>query len=227
MSLLRVLVFLLVFGNILLFALAGGWLGGDNGNAGEGESRQPLSPDRIKIVARGDPPPLPAPPVRCLVWNDIPAGQIADVEALAAQHKSLRVSAEKTQEASERFRVYIPPLNGGKTAADKKVAELKSLGIKGFQLEAAPGGDRWGILFGVFDDEASAKNTLDELKKAGVRSAAVGSAPGTPARYRIKTQGIDTAIGAVRKAIGKHEPTDCPAEAPSTSPAAQAAAPSR
>ena len=54
----RVLVFLLILANLLFLAWARGYLGSP-GNADASRVSQQLLPDRLSIVARGEPPPLP------------------------------------------------------------------------------------------------------------------------------------------------------------------------
>ena len=226
----RKLVFLLVLGNIVVFALSAGWLGSGEGEAvtASGETHQPLSPDRIRIVSRGEPPPLPELPKRCLEWGDLSAAQAGELEKLAGGNKSLGLLREETQAASASYWVFIPAPAGGKAGSEKKAAELKALGIKSFELVQEGGTDRWAISLGVHASEAQAEAALAGLRKAGVRSAKVGIKQQTPARFRIRLTGTEPALAPAQKLGELSAPAECPVEktaAQGTPPAPAAVVP--
>lgn len=210
---LRWITFLLVLGNIILFALGGGWLGG-RGEVSEagGESHQPLSADRIRIVGRGDPPPVVDLPKQCREWPDLVAGQVGELERLLGNGKSFRLVREQIQAGSVRYKVFIPAPTGGKVVSEKKAAELKTLGVKEFRLEQEGGTERWAISFGVFVSETEASAALDFLKKSGVRSATVGMVDEVPAHFRVRIFGTAAAFVALQRTEDFPASIDCAGE---------------
>ena len=198
----RSLIFLLVLGNVVIFALSAFW--GDRREDKDPQSleasHQPLSPDRIRIVSRGDPPPIVEIPKLCLEWPTVSASEVADLEK-AAGTKGVDVLREETQSAVLKHLVFIPVASGGKAGAEKKAAELKKLGVKKFDLVQEAKLDRWNVELGVYESEADAAALLEDLKKVGVRSAKVGVQTVTPATYRLRLSGTQSAV-LQAKAIG-------------------------
>ena len=211
----RSFVFLLVLGNILIFALSAGWFGGGAGDgaaampAENSEAHVPLSPDRIKIVSRGEPPPIPEQPKQCLDWRNLPAPQVAALEKLAAGNKLLSLIREETQAASASYWAYIPAPTGGKAASEKKALELKTMGVKSYQLVQEGVADLWAISLGVFDSEQAAAEALAAFKKAGVRSARQGVKAETPALFHVRLNGLPNVLAAARKLADPVLPADC------------------
>lgn len=225
----RTLVFVLVLGNILVFSLSAGWFG----SAGDAattpveapEAHVPLSPDRIRIVSRGEPPPIVEPPKQCLEWRDLPSTQIAALEKLAAGNKALSLVRDETQASISSYWVFIPAPAGGRVASEKKANELKTLGIKEFQLVQESTADHWSISLGVYDSEADAAAGLAAFKKSGVRSAKLGLKAETPARFRVRLSGVASALAPARRLSDLAAPGDCEGEpgaagSPVTVPAA-------
>lgn len=207
----RSLVFLLIFGNIVVFALSAGWIGvGDEAVVVPVESHQPLSPDRIRIVSRGEPPQPAAPSSQCLEWRALSGAQADAIEALAASQKNLALSREQSPAAASTYRVFIAVPKGGQAGAEKKAAELKKLGIKDFQLGKDGEGEAWAIELGVYDDEPKASQALADFRKAGARSAQLEQRREAPAQYRIRASGLPEALASLRPAAGAPQP--CPPE---------------
>lgn len=218
----RSLVFLLVLGNVIIFSLSAGWVGGREGDGmvtpdESHESHRSLSPDRIRIVSRGDAPPIVEAPKLCLEWSAISAAQATEIEKLIGGKASSLVR-EETQAAVASYGVYIPAPPGGKAASEKKVTELKKLGVKQFQLVQEEKEDRWNISLGVYSQEAEAITLLAELKKLGVRSAKVGVVKQMPAVYRLRVIGPEPALLASQKLTGINSPAVCLIEASPLSP---------
>ena len=213
----RSLVFLLVLGNVIIFALSAGWVGGREGDGmvtpdESHESHRSLSPDRIRIVSRGDAPPIVEAPKLCLEWLAISAAQATEIEKLIGGKASSLVR-EETQAAVASYGVYIPAPPGGKAASEKKVTELRKLGVKQFQLVQEEQEDRWKISLGVYSQESEASTLLAELKKLGVRSAKLGVVTQTPAVYRLRVIGPESALQASQKLTGTNSPAVCLIEA--------------
>jgi hypothetical protein len=98
------------------------------------------------------------------------------------------------QEVTSRL-VYIPS-QGSTEAADRKVAELRALGVTNLFIISGDSPYKWGISLGLFKSEASAQTMLAALSKQGVRSARI--APRGPIANRTVYQfrGIDGATRA-------------------------------
>jgi hypothetical protein len=68
--------------------------------------------------------------------------------------------------------VHIPPLKT-KSDADRKVRELRDLGVTEFFVVQDAGQWRYAISLGIFRSEEAAQAFLARLKQRGVRSAIV------------------------------------------------------
>lgn len=198
----RSLIIILVFANLLVFAMSAGWLGSTGATGATSvdavEAHRPLSPDRIRIVSRGEPPPIVELPKQCMEWIELGPAKLAQLEKLAASNKLLNLLREETQAAEIEQRVFIPLPTGGKPAAEKKAAELKKLGVKNFQLERE-GNDKWTVLLGVYGTEAEADAGLAAIQKFGVRSAVRGPREKSPAHFRVRLSGPPAGLASVRK----------------------------
>lgn len=81
---------------------------------------------------------------------------------------SRRVIQEKTS-----YMVFMPA-QGNKENADKKVAQLRALGVTDFYVIQDSSELRWGISLGIFSSETAAQARLAQLNQQGVRSARIG-----------------------------------------------------
>jgi hypothetical protein len=166
---LRALVFLLVLGNLLFLAFAGGYFGGPD-NPDAGRIGQQLAAESVRIVGYGQTPPssaevekqaAAAPPAEpeelCLLWENLPA-DAADrlASTLAEKLAGIRVERSAVPVEGAGWWVMVPPL-ANKAEADKKVGELKELGVSD--------------LFVVHD--AGPSHDLLMARNAGVDSLAV------------------------------------------------------
>ena len=159
------------------------------------------------VVAATPSPPEPLPetanpqgrsPERrvCLEWGsfadiDLPRVQTA-LNGLAVG-ESVR-TIEITVPAG--YWLYLPPRKS-KADMDKKIAELKVLGITEYSpvLEAGPW--RYAVSLGMFRNEDGAKKQLDVLQKKGVRSARIGER--TPRDTRIALLIVGPSTGQAAK----------------------------
>lgn len=227
----KALVFVLVLGNLLFYAFSAGLFGrAENPDAGRVD--QQVKPERLRIVSRGEPPaapPKPAPtalaeslPVApnepsdtlaCLVWPRLP---VVDAERLgrllAERFPAYRVRQQEIAGEGSGWWVYIPPLPD-KPAADRKMAELRALGVADF-FSIPEGPLRFAISLGVFSSEKAAQDHLAALKAKGVRSAKAASRPGRESALRIEATGPATTLDDLRAAaagsVPGHDPQACP-----------------
>lgn len=176
---LKLIFWLLLGANALLFALAQGYLGSMRAEEHEpGRLKNQLKPDQLTLVsaASATAARAPKPPAltACLEVGDFVLAEArsfeTQLEALALGERQARRNLPGQDVSS--YIVYIPPL-GGKEGADRKAAELKQLGVKNYFVISDGTPLRWGISLGVFKQEAGAQNLLAALNKQGVHSARV------------------------------------------------------
>jgi hypothetical protein len=190
---LKFVFFLLLLANGVLFAFHQGYLENVSPSGHEPERmKNQLNADKIKQIAA----PLAAPPA------DVPAEAVAsDAQSGNANETAVLKTAcvevgTFTATEARRFEaqlaslpsmgkpirlevaepsshmVLIPPQND-KAGADKKVAELRTLGVTDYYvLQAPPNPElRWGVSLGIFKSEEAARAYLAQMSQKGVRSA--------------------------------------------------------
>lgn len=189
MQVLRTVFFLLVLGNLLLFAWGQGYLGASTtGGEAERLSAQ-IAPEKLRIAGKGAPPEKAAEPIReaCRALTGLEpeaAGKL--VELLAGRDSQLKVEQRALDEPKSWW-VRIPPLPNS-AQADKKAAELSRLGIRDFYVVREGGPNQYAISLGLYKSEENANNYLNALLKKGVKSARVQvrEAPGDKSVVEIR-----------------------------------------
>jgi hypothetical protein len=109
----------------------------------------------------------------CLEWGDFSG---PDLTRATAAFSSLQLADKLSQRQIERdigYWVFIPPLRD-KAAVNRKIAELKALGVREYFVLQASGHWFNAISLGVFKTRDAAQNFLRGLQAKGVRSAQVG-----------------------------------------------------
>ena len=197
----RTVVFLLIFANLLFYAYSGGYFGrAENPDAGRGA--QQLAADRLRIVGHGQKPPGKGsgegqsaeaaradPEELCLLWNRLPAAE-ADRLASTLAEKFAGVRVERRAVAAEGAGVWVMvPPQGSKAEAERKVAELKELGVKDLLIVQESGSNQYAISLGVFSSEKGGQDRLAELKAKGVRSARMMPRPGKEGQFQVVVRG--------------------------------------
>lgn len=222
----RALVFLLVLANLLFFAYGQGYFGRPD-NPDAGRIQQQLNPDRIRIMARGEPPTLrgtekeaavaagnPPPtdkslapessasPEGCVAWDEL---SIADANRLAGvlgeKFPDFRVARRAQSTESAGWWVYIPPLSS-KADADRKVTELRRLGVNDYFIIQEAGPNRFAISLGIFSSEAAAGEHLAGLRAKGLKSAKAGPRLGKLVPQTIEARGPVARRSALLAAAG-------------------------
>jgi len=130
----------------------------------------------VPAVVRA-PAPAAAPPVKaasyaCMEWGEFSGADLARAtKALAALNLGDRLK-RRTVEYDSGYWVYMPSLKN-KAAVNRKIAQIKALGVEDFYVvnEPAPGNV---ISLGVFKTREAAVSYLASLKKKGIRTAIVG-----------------------------------------------------
>jgi hypothetical protein len=224
----RVLVFFLVFLNLLFFAYARGYLGHPD-NPDALRLSQQVAPDTIKVAARGDAPPLTKEAVAapssaastqpavapanvaavagnaetsCRLWKKLTDKEAGRLEKAAKGIVGLTLARKANEGAPSSWWVFIPPL-ADKPAVDKKQDELRNLGVADFFPVSESGPNRNAISLGVFSSEDAARKRLAELLAQGVRSAKVGvrDREAVPS-FNVEAKGGDTTLAALLKTVG-------------------------
>jgi hypothetical protein len=134
----------------------------------------PASPPNPQLA-----PSTPALPtggsntLACLEWGDFSGPDLTRAKAALS---AMQLGDKLSQRQVERdigYWVYFPPLRN-KAAVNRKVAELKALGIREYFIVQSAGHWRNSISLGVFKTREAAQNFLNHLRKKGVRTAKVG-----------------------------------------------------
>jgi hypothetical protein len=141
------------------------------------------------------------PPV-CVEWGDFSG---PDLTRAAAALSALQLGDKLSQRQVERdigYWVYISPLKN-KAAVNRKVAELKALGIREYFIIQSAGRWRNAISLGVFKTREAAQSFLNHLRTKGVHSAKVGERASKLKATIFRLNRIDAATGAKLMAMQK------------------------
>ncbi len=118
--------------------------------------------------------PQPVKVAACIELGAFNAGEAAKVEqALAPLALGARLSQRRVEETAG-FWVYLPP-QPNRAAANRKVAELRKLGVEEFFIVQDDPEYRYAISLGVFKSREAARSRLADLRAKGVRTARVGA----------------------------------------------------
>lgn len=134
-----------------------------------------MNADKVRIV-----PPRPAPaPVTasaraaCIEWGGFGTGELVRVQG-ALDRLGLGTRARRVEvSVTAGYWVFIPPQRL-QSAMERKVTELRELGVNEYFPILDPGRWRYAISLGVFRSEEGAARYLAQLRQKGVRSATVG-----------------------------------------------------
>jgi hypothetical protein len=136
-----------------------------------------MNANKVHIVPPR-PAPAPAPvaaPARaaCVEWGGFGTGELTRAQG-ALDRLALRARARPVEvSVTAGYWVFIPPLRS-QAATERKVAELRQLGVKEYFPVLDPGRWRYAISLGVFRSEEGAKRFLAQVRQKGVHSATVG-----------------------------------------------------
>lgn len=163
---------LLLVANLAFFAFmqwGSAWMGEAKGL----QAQPPLNAEKIKLMRVPAAPPVAAPPMACMEWGEFSGSDLARAStALAAMNLGDRLTQRQTEHAGGYW-VYMPPQ---KTHAEveKKVAELKALGVEEYFVVQDAGQWQNAISLGIFKTGEAARKFLGSLKAQGVKSAVAG-----------------------------------------------------
>ena len=103
----------------------------------------------------------------CLEWGDFSGTDLARATAALSGMKLGDKISTRLIEQDIGYWVYIPPQKD-KAAVNRKIGELKKLGVKEYFVVQTPGQWMDAISLGVFKNRDSARNFLRELHTKGV-----------------------------------------------------------
>jgi hypothetical protein len=146
-----------------------------------------IAPEKIRPLKAPEPPPAPRPrapgkanapaaraalssPAACLEWGIFAGPAVARAEAELAELGLPPGQVGRTVTDAGGYWVYMPPQKS-RADAERKVGELKALGVSEFFLVQEPAQWRNAISLGIFRSEEAAQGFLAALKERGVRSA--------------------------------------------------------
>jgi hypothetical protein len=203
----RAVFLLLLFANLAFYAW---WRYGAPADAADPAplSRQ-IQPEKLKVVAPSDLPPLSAPRkpaasigTSCLEWGSFTLADTTRAEqALEPLALGARVAQRRTEEVAGWW-VFIPS-QGSRQAALKKALELKDLGIEEYFIVQDEGEHRWALSLGVFRNEDAALARLAALRDRGVRSARVGTRETVVPKVWLQVKSIDAPLQERLKEIAR------------------------
>lgn len=147
----------------------------------------PLNEEKIRLLKS---PPNPQPylaaqaPVSspaatasqstCMEWGEFSGGDLARAAAALDGLALGSKVAQRQVEHASGYWVYIPP-RPNRSETDKKVSQIKSLGIEEYFIVQEAGKWQNAISLGIFKTEDAAQKFLDKLREKGVKSATVGA----------------------------------------------------
>jgi hypothetical protein len=199
-----------------------------------GRMSNQLNADKVRVipppattgVAAAPPAPAPAPVPATVAaepeqkpetlactevgnFNRQEAGQFET--KLPALALSAKVSKRPIKEVATHI-VYIPPLPDLESA-EKKVGELRRLGITDYYIIQDNSPLRMGISLGIFKQEEAARDQLAKLNQRGVRSARIGARSVTSTTVAFQLRDLDAAgrenVGKLAATFPKSEIRPC------------------
>lgn len=172
----RILFLALLLANLAFFA----WqrFSGEAADPAAQIAALQISPEKIRPLAadgsRGAAVAAkPAPsPAACIEWGSFAGPDVARADgALAALALPADTLQRRVVEV-DGWWVHMPVMKT-KPEVDRKVGELKGLGVADFYVVQEPANWRNAISLGLFKSEEAANAELERLRKQGVRSAVV------------------------------------------------------
>ena len=220
----RALFLALLLANLVLYAW---WRYGVPENAAPAPLSRQIAPDKLKVVAPADLPPVsaapkpaPSPPLSapatsaaCLEWGSFTVADVARAEqALEPLALGARLAQRRSDEQAGWW-VFIPPQDNRQSAL-RKAAELKQLGVEDYFVVQDEGPYRWALSLGVFRTEEAAQARLAALRGQGVRTARVGARETVVPKVWLQVKGVDAPLQLRLKEIARQvegsELKDCP-----------------
>jgi hypothetical protein len=133
-----------------------------------------LNASKIRVVNDESDPVPAARPEACIEWGPFSGEELARVRAaLEPLALGSRLTAVPVS-VTAGWWVYLAPQKS-RDIAERKIAELKKLGVADSYLVQDRGEWENAISLGIFRNEDGAQRFLEDLRSKGVRSAVVGA----------------------------------------------------
>jgi hypothetical protein len=110
---------------------------------------------------------------------------VASFEQQLAKLSSQPTPERRLVQAASSQQIFIPPLPN-EEAANRRLAQLRSLGFTDSAVIRDDSVRRWGISLGRFTRSELAEAHLEKLRAAGVSDARIGEYPLNATRYAIR-----------------------------------------
>jgi hypothetical protein len=171
--------------------------GGDEAGApSQASSPAPAAPAAPPAPATT---PASAPEQKALACLDVGSFGSGDARRFEARLAALELAdripagrqAVQSQDVSS-WLVHIPP-QPNKEAAERKAAELRTLGVTNFFIMQGESPMKYAISLGVFKTETGAQTLLAQLGKQGVHSARIAPRGPQATRYTYRLRNLDEA----------------------------------
>ncbi len=175
-----------LFGLLLLASLAFFAFMQWDGGAGDSKNLQPqpsLNAEKIKLLPAAissvsSVQPASVPPVvkaasACMEWGDFSGSDLTRATAALSALKLGNNLMQRQVEHTIGYWVYLAPLKNS-AEVEKKVAQIKALGLEEYFVVQDAGKWRNAISLGVFKTEEAARKFRESIKAKGVESAKVG-----------------------------------------------------
>jgi hypothetical protein len=181
----RLLFYLLLLANAIVFVLlqATQRFGGESDRM----SQQVLA-ERLNLVDVSGKSPASAShsskPV-CIEIGDFNTQTVASFEQQVAKLSSAPTADRRLVQAASSQLIFIPP-QASEEAANRRLAQLRTLGFTDSAVIRDDSARRWGISLGRFTRTELADAHLEKLRAAGVSDARIGEYPLNTARYAIR-----------------------------------------
>jgi len=181
----RALFLLLVLANLMFFAYV--QVASEGASIESQIAALQINPERIRLLSQGGgpaaeagrqagqsiPPVLAArAPVACLEWSNLGGPDVARAENALEKLGIEPARIERIVADADGYWVHMPPVDN-KAEVDRKIGELKALGVQEFFVVQEAGEWRNAISLGIFRSDEAANVFLASLRQRGVRSAVV------------------------------------------------------
>ena len=110
-------------------------------------------------------------------WGEFSGADLARAAAALDGSGLGRLVTQHQIERSSGYWVYLPP-RPNRAETDKKIAQLKSLGIEEYHVVQEAGKWQHAISLGLFRTGEAAQKFLDKIREKGVKSATMSERAG-------------------------------------------------
>lgn len=165
------------------------------------QAHSPWNADHVRTVSAAAPDnktEATSAKLSCWSWY---ASKPDDTVAIRAALDKLALGDKLTQSTPDEYLLAIPGLKTKKDA-EKKLAELKALGVTDAELQEDTAKHSVSLVLGKFPDEDAATVRLNQLKEKGVKSTVVSRQAGPSAHFFIKQVDEKTAATLSQTAAG-------------------------